>query len=233
MMDILNTGIDGLDEMLHGGIPKKHIVAVIGSPGTGKSTLALQFIYAGLRRNERCVYISLEEDEEDIIKTAEMFGWELKPYIENKKLALIRLSAQNIKVVIDRMEKDLPKLFKSFNTTRLAVDPITLYEMLFDKETERRDHVFNFANMIKKLGITAILTSEIHMGNPYYSKYGLIEYVTDGVILLRQVRDNCMKSITTAIEILKMRRVDHSREIKPYSITSEGIVVHSESEVFI
>jgi len=232
-MGIIKIGIAGLDEMLLGGIPDGHTVAIMGSPGTGKSTFVLQFIYTGLQNNENCVYISLEESEANLIKTALIYGWDLRPYIESKKLTLVNLNTMNFKAMITRFESDLPKLLTSFNIKRIAIDPITLYEMLFDTESERRDHLFNFAQVIKETGITAVMTSEISQDNPYYSKYGLIEYITDGVIVLRQVRHADLGAVTTFIEVLKMRHIDHSKEIKPYSITNGGIVVHSGSGVFI
>lgn len=232
-MGIIKIGIPGLDEMLCGGIPEGHTVAILGSPGTGKSTFVLQFIYTGLQNDENCVYISLEESEQNLIKTALIYGWDLRPYIESKKLTLVNLNTMNFKSMINRFESDLPKLLSSLNIKRLAIDPITLYEMLYDTESERRDHLFNFAQVIKETGITAIMTSEISQDNPYYSKYGLIEYITDGVIILRQVRHVDLGAVTTFIEVLKMRHIEHSKEIKPYSITSSGIVVHSGSGVFI
>ncbi len=232
-MGIIKIGISGLDEMLCGGIPEGHTVAVLGSPGTGKSTFVLQFIYTGLQDNENCVYLSLEESEKNLIKTAMIFGWDLKPYIDTKKLTLVNLNTLNFKAMINRFEGDLPKLLKSMNIKRLAIDPITLYEMIYDTESERRDHVFNFAQVIKETGVTAVMTSEISKENPYYSKYGLLEYITDGVIILRQVRHADIGAVTTFIEVLKMRHIDHSKEIKPYSITRNGIVVHSGSGVFI
>ncbi|MCX9081956.1 MAG: KaiC domain-containing protein [Candidatus Methanoperedens sp.] len=231
-MDSLNTGITGLDEMLKGGIPKEHIIAVLGSPGTGKSTFALQFIYAGLQKGENCIYLSLEESEDTIVKTASIFGWDLKPYITNKKLVLIRLSAMNIKITASRVENDLPRLFESFGVKRLVIDPITLYEMLYESESERRERLFNFAEKIREHGITVVMTSETNNSNAYNSKFGLIEYIADGVIILRQVRPTDLRAVTTVIEISKMRRSDHSRDIKPYVISKNGIIVHSEAEVF-
>ncbi len=231
-MELLNTGVMGLDSLLGGGIPKGHIVAILGSPGLGKSTYALQFIYAGLMKGENCIYLSLEESEENIITTASIFGWDLKPYIANKKLALIRLSAMNIKITVNRVENDLPKLFDSFQAKRLVIDPITLYEMMYDNESERRERIFNFAEKIRDKGITTIMTSESNINSSNYSKFGLIEYIADGVIILRQVRPSDLRAVTTVIEVSKMRRIDHSRDIKPYFISKNGIVVHSEAEVF-
>jgi len=232
-MEIHKIGIVGLDEMIGGGIPGGHTVVVLGSPGTGKSTFALQFIYSGLLNYENCVYLSLEESEANLIKTAMIFGWDLKPYMTTKKLTLVNLNTLNFKATINRFESELPKLLKSLNVKRIAIDPITLYEMLYDTETERRDHLFNFAQVIKETGVTAVMTSEISKDNPYYSKYGLIEYIADGVIIMRQVRHKDLGAVTTFLEVSKMRHVDHSREIKPYSITKNGIVVHSGSGVFI
>lgn len=231
-MEQLKTGIVGLDEMMGGGIPKGHIVAVIGPPGTGKSTFALQFIYSGLKNNEDCVYLSLEEDTDNIINTAAILGWDLKPYITSKKLAIVHLSTLNLKSTIERIENELPKLFNSLNIRRVAIDPITLYEMINDSESERRDRLFNFAHLIKKTGVTAIMTSEISKENPFYSRYGLIEYIADGVIILRQARQAEVGLVTTVIEISKMRHIDHSKEIKPYNITNNGIMVHSKAEFF-
>jgi KaiC/GvpD/RAD55 family RecA-like ATPase len=84
----MTTGVIGLDEMLSGGIPSGHIVAILGSPGTGKSTISLQFIYAGLLKGENCIYLSLEENEENIIKT------DIKPFVISKNGIVVHSEAE-------------------------------------------------------------------------------------------------------------------------------------------
>ena len=229
---LLDTGVAGLDVMLNGGIPEGHIVTVLGSFGTGKTTLALQFTHAGISNGRNCIYISLEEDEKELIETAGMFGWDFTRYIEDEKLILIKLGALNIKSTIERIENELPDLFRTFNAERLVVDPITLYEMILDTDTERRNHLFNFAHIAKESGITALFTSETDKEQPYSSKNGLVEYISDGVISMRHVRAGDLHTTTAVIEVSKMRRMEHSREIKPYNITKDGIVVHVGSAVF-
>ncbi|HIH43647.1 MAG TPA: KaiC domain-containing protein [Candidatus Methanoperedenaceae archaeon] len=231
-MELLETGIEGLDVLLGGGIPENHVVAVIGAFGTGKSTIGLQFIHTGLEKGEKCIYICMEETEENVIRTAESFGWDLQPHIESGGLVLIRLSALNIKATITRVESDLPELLKSFGPSRIVIDSITMYEMIHDSDTERRDHLLHLVQVIKDCGATSLLTSETARGDPYHSKFGLVEYVTDGVISLRYLRYPDLSATTNLIEVSKMRRHEHSHEIKPYSITKRGIVVHSNSEVF-
>src|SRR5207249_5397627 len=80
------TGIDGLDEMLGRGVPTGHIITVLGSFGTGKTTFALQFLMQGLINGEKGVFISLEEDADSVIANAASFGWDLPAYIKQKKL---------------------------------------------------------------------------------------------------------------------------------------------------
>jgi KaiC/GvpD/RAD55 family RecA-like ATPase len=76
------------------------------------------------------------------------------------------------------------------------------------------------------------MTSETDKNNSFNSKFGLIEYISDGVIILRQVRQAELRAVTTVIEVSKMRRVDHSKDIKPYIISQNGIIVHNEAEFF-
>ncbi|MCK5661622.1 MAG: hypothetical protein KAH86_09690, partial [Methanosarcinales archaeon] len=115
---------------------------------------------------------------------------------------------------------------------RLAFDSITLFEMLFETDTERRNKVFELCNLMKQSGTTALLTSEVDKLNPFTSKFGLVEYAVDGVISLRYLRPGDLRAVTLAIEIIKMRRTAHSRVIKPYELGPNGIDVHSDSELF-
>src|SRR3989442_15920819 len=85
------TGIDGLDEMLGRGVPTGHIITVLGSFGTGKTTFALQFLIQGLINGEKAIFISLEEDPESVIANAASFGWNLSPYIKSNRLQLVNL----------------------------------------------------------------------------------------------------------------------------------------------
>src|SRR5438046_10276394 len=80
------TGIDGLDEMLGRGVPAGHIITVLGSFGTGKTTFALQFLMQGLINGETAVFISLEEDVDSVVANAEASGRAPKRDLTEKKL---------------------------------------------------------------------------------------------------------------------------------------------------
>lgn len=217
--------------MLHGGFPDRSIIVVIGSCGAGKSTMALQYIYTGLQNGESGIYISLEEGEDKTLTTARSSGFELDKYTD-EKLILLDISASDIKVSINRIKGELPELMRTFKAKRIVIDSITLLESLFDVQSERRTQLFSICKWISENDTTALFTSESDKTNPLLSRYGLVEYVADGVISLRYIRPEDTKKVRLVIEVVKMRGTKHSRDVKPYSITDKGIEVYSDSELF-
>jgi len=228
----VKTGIVGLDEMLEGGFPRSHNVVVIGSFGTGKTTFGLQFLAQGLEEDEKGIFITLEEDEESIIKDAESFGWWLKPAVESKRLVIIKLEPTDALSTISRIKSDLPKFISSFGASRIVIDSVSLLNMLFETEHERRSNLFNLTQMIKETGATCLMTAEVKDDNPVASRDGLVEYTADGVLSLQYEEPAEKGEIQLTLRVVKMRRTNHSRRVRPYSISEKGIVVHSGAEVF-
>lgn len=225
----IKTGIEGLDDMLNGGIPKGHSVAVIGAFGTGKTTFAMQFIWEGLINGEKCIFLSLEEDEDSVVESANRFGWDYSNYL-GSQLQLLKLDPEDAKSSVERLESDIPELIKEFGATRIAVDSISLITMMYDSIDEKRKIVFKLAKSIKESGATAIFTAEVDPKNPKVSRDGIVEYVVDGVILLSFLEEHNVIKLT--IRVLKMRRTQHSREVKLYEISEGGINVLAQADVF-
>src|ERR1044071_4683134 len=73
-----STGVQGLDDILRGGLPRNRLYLVTGTPGVGKTTLALQFLKEGARRGERVLYITLSETEEEIRQVGKSHGWDFE-----------------------------------------------------------------------------------------------------------------------------------------------------------
>src|SRR3954466_10297047 len=76
-MSLVSTGVEGLDEILGGGLPPSRLYLVQGNPGSGKTTLGLQFLLDGVRRAERCLYISLSETKAELRGVADSHGWSI------------------------------------------------------------------------------------------------------------------------------------------------------------
>lgn len=229
---LIRTGIAGLDEMLGGGITQGHTIVAMGSFGTGKTTFSLNFIHQGLMEGESAIFISLEEDEESILESARAYGWDLEPFIQSKKLYLLKLEPQDASATLMRIKTDLPKAIKSVGAKRIVFDSASLLNMIIDSEKEKRSALFNLSKLLKESGATSLLTAEVRSDNPSASRDGLAEYVADGVILLSYAEGSGKRELQLTIRVLKMRRQAHSRAIKPYTIGQNGIQVHTQSEVF-
>ncbi|GAB6284088.1 MAG: hypothetical protein STSR0009_02870 [Methanoregula sp.] len=227
----VNVGISGLDDMLGGGLIPQSICAIIGTYGTGKTTFSLEFIWDGLKKGERVIYISLEEREERIITYMKMKGWDVTPFL-NKALFVIRLDPTDFNLANNRIKNELPNLISEVNASRVVIDPISLFEDLFDTDSERRQEMFRFIEGLRDKPCTIMMTSETDKDNVFSSRHALIEYLADTVILLRFIRPSDLTDVHLALEVVKMRMSSHSREIKPYEIQQDQVMVYSEANVF-
>ncbi|MEF8852179.1 MAG: KaiC domain-containing protein [Haloarculaceae archaeon] len=229
----LDVGIEGLDRMIQGGVPERHLMVVIGGAGTGKTTFGLQFLRHGLDQEdtEKGVFITLEQTHDDIVATAEERGWEFRRHEREGNLAVVDLDPVEMANSLDNIRGELPDLIEEFGADRFVLDSVSLLEMMYDQQARRRTEVFDFTQSLKDAGVTTVFTSEASDDNPYASRHGIIEYLTDAVFLLRYVRSETRET-RLAVEIRKIRNANHSRETKPYEITLEGISVYEQANIF-
>lgn len=228
----LDIGVDGLDEMILGGVPTRSLMVAIGSAGTGKTTFGLQFLNRALERGGSAVFITLEESRERIVDTAEEKGWSFREYESEGRLAIVDLDPVEMANSLESIQSDLPRLVEEFDADRLVLDSVSLLEMMYDRPSKRRTRVFEFARSLKEAGVTTMLTSEASGDNPYVSRHGIVEYLADAVFVLQYVRPNDFRETRLAIEIQKIRDANHSRETKPYELTDEGISVYGRANIF-
>ena len=227
-MKLVSTGIKGLDWMLGGGIPQGYLVSVIGSCGTGKTTLGLHFIYEGLKNGEKCLVISFDEDEAGLIQTAEGYGMNFSAHSDD--LLVVRLDAEEVKKKVEGFEDHLKRIFETIKPLRVLIDPLTILETLFD-DAGRYSFLAKIRGIVKAIGATGIITGESNIEKPSSSKFGIMEYVSDGIIVLKTYRENELEEAILSIEIIKMRRVNHQRKPRPFTISNRGIEVFEESEL--
>ena len=227
----IDTGIDGLDNMILGGVPERHLIACIGGAGSGKTTFGLQFLHHGLQNGEDGVFITLEQSYEDIMDTANGRGWAFDRYEEEDRLAVVDLDPVEMATSLDNIRGELPRLVERFDADRLVLDSVSLLEMMYDDEARRRTEVFDFTRSLKQAGVTTFLTSEASEDNKYASRHGIIEYLTDAVFFLQYIRGESQET-RLAVEIQKIRNANHSRQRKPYEITAEGISVYQQANIF-
>ncbi|MBM3309183.1 MAG: ATPase [Candidatus Altiarchaeales archaeon] len=243
MSDRCPTGIPGLDEILGGGFPRARSILLAGSCGTGKTTLAIQFLVSGIvNYNEPGVLVTLEQDSDEIRRDMLKYGWDLKKLEEEKKLILIdtSLSKIGIKEYVTSLpvapEKSfslLPGEFdferitdlvvasaRKINAKRVVVDSLPALDVLSKNETSIRRVLLQMNYEFKVNGLNSILITEVPEEDGV-SKHGVEEYVSDGVIIVKtnEALD------TRTIKIRKMRITKHTLKPIALEITQQGIQV--------
>jgi len=227
-MERIKTGVPGLDEIMNGGIPKGQLVLLSGTCGTGKTTLCGQYVYQGLTKfKENGLFLSFEDLPNTIKRNLRQFGWNFEPFEKQGKFDFIRYDPYHIEEIFDILESNV----RDINAQRIVIDSISALGLHVRDKAELRRMIFNLSNILRKLGCTVIMVSEIVPGTTGISRYGVEEFVTDSVIVLYYERNEF--TFTRAIQIWKMSGSDHSKKLHPYKITDKGIVVQAEEEAFI
>jgi len=217
-------GIPGLDEMLEGGVPSNHNILVAGGPGAGKTTFGMQYLYRGVKDfGEKGLFITLEQKPEKIINDLETsYGWDLKKEIKNKNLFIQSVDRFNFQNLLDICQSAVVNL----GIKRIVLDTVTILRLFFKDDFEFRKGLFNLLDFLSSLDATVVLTSERDYSLREDARFGLEEFISDGVILLYNLPRRNER--VGALEILKMRGTNHSRSIYPLQMTSNGLEVVPE-----
>lgn len=224
----VTTGIPGLDELLEGGYVKGSTILVTGGTGTGKTTFCAQFIWEGLKRGEPGIYMTLEEDPEDIKTDLKRYGFDFETY---EKSGTFKFMYQNPFEVSD-IPSTIVNAISSMNAKRVVLDPISLIGMYMKDPAVIRKKLFEIIRVMKKTEATIIITSEVldneigDRGGGSLSREGVTEFISDSVIVLNLF--GIGEGITRSLLIRKMRRTKHGTDVYPLEITSSGIILKKD-----
>ncbi len=229
-MERVKTGIAGLDQMLHGGLLPETATLVEGAPGTGKTTLGMQFIYNGIVRwGEPGIILTFEQFPSQYYRDAASFGWDFRRLEEEGKLRIIMTSPEVSRLDLEQVGGQIERWAREMGAKRILVDSLSHFERLSGDPVELRQMVYGFINGLKREGLTAVLTRESPalLGEAESYDEGLA-FLVDTYILLRYVEMD--SAIHKALLVLKMRGSDHDKDIRQFTITKDGIEVQSRFE---
>jgi circadian clock protein KaiC len=222
------TGIEGLDEITGGGLPKARPTLVCGGPGCGKTLLAMEFLVRGATQfDEPGVFITFEESGEELAQNVRSLGFDLDALVADKKLAIDHVRVERAEIE-ETGEYDLEGLFlrlgfaiDSIGAKRVVLDTIESLFGGFTNEGLLRSELRRLFRFLKDRGVTAVITGE--RGERTYTRQGLEEYVSDCVILLdHRVTE---QTSTRRLRVVKYRGSVHGTNEYPFLIDEAGFSV--------
>ena len=222
------TGIQGLDEITGGGLPKGRPTLVCGSTGCGKTLLAMEFLVRGATQfNEPGVFMAFEETAQDLTKNVASLGFDLKDLVARKKIVLDYVFVERSEIE-ETGEYDLEGLFirlgqaiDSIGAKRVVLDTIESLFSGLPNPLILRAELRRLFRWLKEKGVTAIITGE--RGESTLTRQGLEEYVSDCVIVLdHRVSDQVS---SRRLRVVKYRGSTHGTNEYPFLIDEDGISV--------
>jgi circadian clock protein KaiC len=228
------TGIQGLDEILGGGLPQGSPSLFSGGPGCGKTLFGLEFVVRGAERfNEPGAFISFEETAEELARNVASCGIDLMSFVNANKIAIdyIQIDPRQHETAGDY---DLEGLFirlrhaiDRVKAKRIVIDSIeSLFSGFADAHILRAE-IGRLFRWLKSSGITAIITAE--KGDGSFTRHGLEEYLADCVIFLdhRVAEEHSVRRL----RVIKYRGANHATDEFPFLIDEDGIAVMPISSV--
>ena len=219
-IEYIKSGIPGLDKVLKGGFRKNATILVTGAPGTGKTIMAMQFIYYGAKNhNEPGIFITVEENLSDLKNNAKNLGMDIVAMEKKGKIFMFQKPVTQLKGGIVSI-KGLLDLIKKKNVKRVALDSLIFFEYLYPKFNhnfmEYRRQILIFLQKLKNAGVTFMAVSERKITDLDRLEFDIMDFVFEGFIVLSRIRKGSY--FERVLTVAKIRGQSHSLDAYPIAI---------------
>jgi circadian clock protein KaiC len=220
----LLTGVPGLDEMMGGGIPAGDAVMLAGPTGTGKTTIATQFVAQSFSEGEAVVIAVFEEYPDDYLARGRKLGVDLDDMTRSGKLRVIYVRPLDLSV-----DETLAAVFdavREIGASRVVIDSLSGFEIALAPafREDFRESLYRLVGALTAAGVTVLMTHEVGGPRSDMSFTGeRVSFITDDIIIQRYVELD--GELRTVLAVVKMRGSSHSRDFREYTITPEGAVI--------
>jgi circadian clock protein KaiC len=219
----LPTGAPALDEMMHGGIPEGYSVLVAGPSGAGKTVLTNQFLVEGARRGEPGIVAVFERRPEDYLQTTPQ-GREFEKLVKEKKLEIVYLRPLDLS--IDETLLALREAVARIGAKRAVIDSLSGLELALAPtfRDDFRESTYRMMGALTGSGVTVMATVEL--ADSYVDLQfspQRVAFLTDAIIMQRYIEMD--GQLRRAISVVKVRSSPHSKDLRAYDITENGVVI--------
>ncbi|NCO66673.1 MAG: hypothetical protein COW32_03570 [Candidatus Aquicultor secundus] len=225
----IKTGIGTLDRMLGGGFYNGAACMVKGAPGTGKTTLGLQFLAAGIENGEAGLYVTFEEFSGSLYRDARSIGIDLEAYEKAGKLKMIFTNPEVFLGMVRKPGGEFDEAILKYGVKRAVVDAFNHLEFIEEESKKMRSLAYMMVNSFRRHQITSMLLHEdkLFMGDVGGLEFGL-PYIVETIIQLKYVE--LESRVRKALLVLKHRASAHSNAILEYTISNKGYKIGDQYE---
>ncbi len=231
----VRTGIPGFDSIISGGFRQGRTIVLSGTPGSGKTTFGMQFLYYGAKDfDEPGVFVTLSQSPKEIRNGFESFGWNVQKLIDDDKLIIIDARPFKMEdgfISLDESlyrGENLPFMhltqlilssLKRINAKRLVIDSLTVLAMQYTNYFYIRQGLQGMVYALEDQHCTSLLISE-NIGD---EKIPAEWHVASGIVLLHHIRKE--DTMERAIQVIKMRGTRHGEQIFPIKLSESGLQI--------
>jgi circadian clock protein KaiC len=218
------TGVPGMDEMIGGGIIAGDAVLLTGPAGSGKSTVAMQFMVAGLSKGETGVIAVFEEYPEEYLARASARNSDIAKMANAGKLEIIYLRPLDLSV--DEALFSILEAVERLGARRVIIDSLSGFEVALAPtfREDFRESLYRLVGTLTATGVTVFMTAEVSEAfrEARFTSEN-VSFITDEIIVQRYVEIE--GELGRVMAIIKMRGSEHSHEFRSYEVTPKGVVV--------
>lgn len=229
---LVKTGIEHLDTILHGGLPKGRMYLVEGAPGVGKTTLGLQFLLEGRHCEERVMLVSLIETRDELVQVAQSHGWSLEgvevveiPRSAKESATAVQTVFPPGEVEFGEVSSTVVEAIERHRPDRLLIDSISQLAMLTDNWQQMRQSLLRIRDMVNTQGITTLLTS-----SRSEKSIAELDTIVHGSLSIR-MRVPDFGQIIRELIVKKIRGHHYHTGFHNYRITTGGIQVFNRHPI--
>ncbi|OQW93865.1 MAG: circadian clock protein KaiC [Beggiatoa sp. IS2] len=222
------TGIEGFEHITMGGLTEGRATLLVGTSGSGKTLLAVESLYRGaLQFNRPGIFVTFEERPIDIVRNVKRLGWDLGTLIKEQKMLFVDVSPEPMqtkeigKYDLSGLIAQIRYTVGRINAKLVVLDSLGSLFGQYTDETTLRYEIFRLTEVLKSMEVTSILTAERLEEYGPISRHGIEEFVSDNVIILRNVLHE--ERIRRTIQVLKMRGHTHFKGESPFTIDQNGV----------
>jgi circadian clock protein KaiC len=233
----VGTGIEGLDGLLQGGYPQGSVTLVAGTPGTGKTIVCFQYLDAGIKNGEKCLFLTSDERIYNLVNQAKKFGFDFDAAVQSGQLKFLYLDLEKhtvhkemeteirigkySRVVLDSLTplSEMPVWVVNRGSEIIpAEDTVVNTPLPLDSIQATRMHVRRLLRILEEDECTALVTSEIAEGSRNLSRDSVSEFLVDGILVLDLDPSMDRRKLT----VRKMRGTKHTLKPRDIEINSKG-----------